>query len=702
LLFLYAYQLWFDGRKEEAGPLFRRALERGADPDVIDRFLCAGPPKGAFLRNAAKRGGGCFFFETDLMLLLSCARLARGFDEGPLFENIGFELHAGERVGLVGPNGVGKTTLLKLLAGLDRPDDGEVRLHAGARVNLLRQLPEYTSGRSLFEEAKTALDEFLAAHDDMIRTAEALAKATTDAERRSLAARYDRLNELLHHHDAYHVDHKIEEVLDGLGFRPQDYHRAVDTFSGGQHSRLMLAKLLLSSPDVMLLVEPSIHLDIDTTRWLEEYLVQQPEGMLIVSHDRYFLDRVVTKVFEMHAHRLNSYPGNFKQYWRLSQERYEQDLKAYESQKEYIEKQEEYIRRVHYGQLHKQAASRQKQLDRVERLERPTRIETPHMHFGSVRRTGDLVLQVEDLSKSYDRPLFRHLSFDLPRGRRLGILGPNGSGKTTLLRILLGEESADGGTVQRGSQVELGYYDQHLATLDPDKPVIRAVWPDADPDAQEQGMRDLLGRFGLDGDQVYQRVGALSGGEKSRAALARLVAQGVNVLVLDEPTNHLDLWACDALEQALLEFEGTCIVVSHDRYFLNRVVDLLLVLDGMGGVQVIHGNYDTYEMMRAQQEAAAKEAAAVKKKEVVAPRPAASNASGKSKPKRKYPYRKVEEIEADIALAEQEMRALEERLATPELYRDGEKVKETTRAFDDTKGRLAQLYEQWEEALELS
>jgi ATP-binding cassette subfamily F protein 3 len=640
------------------------------------------------------------------MLLLSCARLARGFDAGPLFENIGFEVHAGERIGLVGPNGVGKTTLMKILAGLDKPDDGEVRLHAGARVALLRQQPEFALGRTLFAEARTALDELLAAHDDMIHTAEALARATDEAQHKSLAARYDRLNELLRHHDAYHVDHKIEEVLDGLGFRRDDYDRPVETFSGGQQSRLMLAKLLLSSPDVMLLDEPSNHLDIDTTRWLEDYLVQQPEGMLIVSHDRYFLDRVVTEVFEMNGRRINSYPGNFKQYWRLRQERYEQELKAYEAQRELIEKQEEYIRRVHYGQLHKQAASRQKQLDKIERLERPTLIESPHMHFGAVRRCGDLVLSVAGLTKSYDHPLFKDLTFDLPRGRRLGIMGPNGSGKTTLLRVLLGEDAPDSGKVQIGHLVELGYYDQNLKTLPADKPVIRAVWPESDPDAAEQAMRNLLGRFGLTGEQVYQRVGALSGGEKSRAALAKLVAQGVNVLVLDEPTNHLDLWACDSLEQALLEFEGTCIVVSHDRYFLNRVVDLLLVLDGTGGVQVIHGNYDTYEMMRAQQEAAARESATKKKERdkeaaraLVNSAPAALS---KAKRKRKFPYRKVEDLEADIATAETELRGLEQSLASPELYRDGEKVKTTTKAFEDVKARLAQLYEHWEEAVELN
>ena len=462
------------------------------------------------------------------MLLLSCQRLSRGFDKEPLFENVGFELFAGDRVGLVGPNGVGKTTLMKLLAGQDRPDDGEVRLHAGARVALLRQTPDFDPSRTLFAEAKSALDELLAAHDDMIHTAEMLAKTTDETERKALSARYDRLHELLKFHVAFHVDHQVEQVLGGLGFRREDYFRSVVDFSGGQHSRLMLAKLLLASPDVMLLDEPSNHLDIDTTRWLEEYLVRQHEAMLIVSHDRYFLDRVVTKVYEMQTHRVTAYPGNFKKYWQLRHERYELEVKAWEAQKEYIEKQEEYIRRVHYGQLHKQAASRQKQIDKIERLDKPTLIESPRMHFGTVRRSGDLVLETEDLCKSYDRPLFKDLTFSLPRGRRLGIMGPNGSGKTTLLRVLLGDEEADSGKVKRGHLVELGYYDQNLKTLDPDRA--------GDPRRLAGGRPGRGGTddarparpFRTDGRlQVNQRVGELSGGEKSRAAAtAELVARG--------------------------------------------------------------------------------------------------------------------------------------------------------------------------------
>jgi ATP-binding cassette subfamily F protein 3 len=636
------------------------------------------------------------------MLLLSCSDLSRGFDAAPLFQNLGFELFAGERVGLVGPNGVGKTTLLRILTGLDHADTGDVRLHAGARVALLRQQPDFPAGRCLFNEGRSALEELTAAHDDMVQTAEALAQAADEASRKLLAERYDRLNEMLRYHEAYSVDHLVEEVLDGLGFSQKDYDRPVETFSGGQQSRLMLAKILLAAPDVMLLDEPSNHLDISATCWLEDYLVNQHEAMIIVSHDRYFLDKVATKIFELHGGRLTSYPGNYHQYVKLRQERYEQELKTWEAQQEYIGKQEEYIRRVHYGQLHKQAQSRQKALDRLDRVQRPTQIEAPHMHFGVVRRSGDVVLQVTDLAKSYDRPLFKDLSFTLQRGQRLGILGPNGSGKTTLLRLLLGEEKPDSGEVERGHLVEFGYYDQHLKTIAEDKSLLRAVWPEADASVTEQAMRDLLARFGLMGARAYQLAGELSGGERSRAALARLVALGVNSLVLDEPTNHLDLWACEALELALLEFEGTLIVVSHDRYFLNRVVDVLIALEGDGSCQVVHGNFDTYQRMRAMQASAATNSHRPNAPTSQVEGNVKAGQAPKSKRKRRFPFRKIEELETEIAKEETHLRSTEELLASPDLYRDGERVKAVTRDFEETKQRLEQLYAHWEEASELN
>jgi len=327
-------------------------------------------------------------------------------------------------------------------------------------------------------------------------------------------------------------------------------------------------------------------------------------------------------------------------------------------------------------------------------------IEAPQMHFGDVVRTGDTVFEAEDLGMAFgDNVLFRDLNFALPRGKRLGIMGANGSGKTTLLKVLLGEIEPTEGEVKRGTHVDSGYLDQHLKMLDDTKPVLRAVWPSPDPDVDEKKMRDLLGRFGLSGEIVYQMVGELSGGERSRACLAKLVAMGVNVLVLDEPTNHLDVWACEALEDALLEYEGTAIVVSHDRYLLNRVADLLIVLDS-GSAQVIHGNYDTYELLRAAQEAARKGTPANSARKgggdpVAPPRKTA-------KPKRKFPFRKVADLEADIASTEARVKSAEAALASPELYRDAGKLKETMRDFEESKAMLQQLYAHWEEAVELN
>jgi ATP-binding cassette subfamily F protein 3 len=554
---------------------------------------------------------------------------------------------------------------------------------------------ELSGAKSVFEEAQSALDELVGAHDEMVVTAQALARATDPTERAALTARYDRLNELLRHHDAYNLDHRIEMILEGIGFRSQDFHRDARTLSGGQQSRLMLAKLLLAAPDVLLLDEPSNHLDIAGTRWLEDYLTKQYEGMLIVSHDRYFLDKVVSKTFELANGRLEAYPGNYAAYTRLRQERYDWQLKSWQAQEEHIAQEEEYIRRVHYGQLHKQAHSRQKALDRLERIERPRTIEMPRMHFGQVQRSGDIVFDIEEIAKTYDRPLFSDLTFTIERGRRLGILGPNGCGKTTLLRIIMGEDQPDRGRVHRGAQVDIGYYDQHLALLADEARVIDAVRTGFDAQLSQQSIRDLLGRFGLSGDQVNQRVGELSGGERSRAALARLVASGANVLVLDEPTNHLDLWAREALEDALTQYEGTVIVVSHDRYFLNRAVDQLVVFEASGRTVLVHGNYDTYERMRALQ-------APIASTQAARPvRPASVKSSG-AKPKRRFPYRKVEDLEEEIGKCEARLRELEQLMADPDLYRDGERVKSVTKDFETGKAELARLYEHWEEAVRLN
>ncbi len=636
------------------------------------------------------------------MLLLSCTDLARGYDATPLFEGVSFELFARDRVGFVGPNGAGKTTLLKALVEPDLLDGGEVKLHAGARLGVLRQVAEFPAGRTIFQEAKSAFDELLAAQDEFIHVAEKIAAATTEHERKQLSARYDRLHEQLESQDGFQLDNRVEEVLSGLGFPKVDWHRDANTFSGGQQRRLLLAKILLAAPDVMLLDEPSNHLDIKTTRWLEDYLVRQPQGMIVVSHDRYFLDKVTTRTFELHERRISLYPGNYSQYVRLRDEKHERLLKEYEAQKEFIEKQEEYIRRAHYGQLAKQAQSRMKTLDKIERAQKPTKVSGPNIHLGDAVRSGDIVFHCEDLSKRFgEKVLFEDLSFDILRGRRVGILGPNGCGKTTLLRILLGDEPPTAGKVQRGHLVYLGYLDQHLKMLDDEKSLLRAVWPDDDATQTEQKMRDLLGSFGLQGEIVEQPVKSLSGGERSRAALARLTVEGANVLVLDEPTNHLDIWACDSLEEAVKAFEGTLICVSHDRYFLNRVADLLIVFDSdLGRPEIVFGNYDTYELLRANREQAARDAGKPRKAEAKVE--TVSNRPEKVKKKRKYPYRKAADVEADIATAEARVAELEAMLQDGEIYKDAPRFQAALDALEETKAKLPTLYEHWEEAVELN
>ena len=634
------------------------------------------------------------------MLLLSCTNVSRGYDATPLFEEVSLELHAGERIGFVGPNGAGKTTLLRILGGQDEPEAGSVKRHAGARLDLLRQVAKFPPGRTLYEEAKSAFDELLATQEELHTVADKMAHCDDPLEQKQLADQYDRLNELLSANDAYTLDHKVDDVLTGLGFLKQDFHREIVSFSGGQQRRILLAQLLLSSPDIMLLDEPSNHLDIDTTRWLEGYLARQPQGMIIVSHDRYFLEKVTNKTIELHAKRITSYPGSYKQYVRLRDERFDRQLKEWEAQKEYVGKQEDYIRRAAYGQLAKQAQSRVKALDKLDRLEKPTKVSGPNIHFKDVMRSGDVVFHCEELGKSYGaNKLFEGLNFDIKRGQRLGIMGANGSGKTTLLRMLLGDEEPTTGTIQRGHLVFTGYLDQHLKLLDENETVIRAVWPEPDPALTEKTMRNLLGRFGIHGETCDQPVKELSGGERSRAALAKLTVAGTNVLILDEPTNHLDLWACDSLEEALKNYEGTCLVVSHDRYFLNRVVDLLIVFEP-NRIEMVYGNFDTYELLRANRENAAKEAA-----EKAAPKKEAATKTAIApggKRKRKYPYRKAGELETEIAELEALMMEMETTLTRPEVYRDGERVQELMHDIAEAQARLPELYEHWEEATELN
>jgi ATP-binding cassette subfamily F protein 3 len=638
------------------------------------------------------------------MILLSLQNIVKHYGPEPVLNGVTFDIRPGERVSLVGPNGAGKTTLMRIVTRQLEADSGKVDLHSSATLGYLEQHPEFEPGRTVWDEAAAALANIadLAKHSEEI--AHSIAIEADEAERKRLEQRFEHIQHQLQHHDAYNLDYRIERVLEGLGFAKQSFQQEVAKLSGGQQNRLLLARLLLAEPDLMLLDEPSNHLDIDATEWLEKFLIESDQAILVVSHDRYFLDRVTNRTLELYQGTVDSYPGNFTQYKRLKAERLEVQRRTYEKQQEEIAKMEDFIRRYHFGDRHQQAEDRRKKLERIERIAEPREIAAPPMSFPAASRTGDIVLRVEKLSKGFPgKPLFSNLSFDILRGEKWGILGPNGSGKTTLLRCLLGELELDSGRVIFGTGVKPGYFDQMLTGLDDDMPVLDAVRP-SHKEFIEQQRRDLLARFGVTGDMVFQKVGSLSGGERNRTALARLSASDANFLILDEPTNHLDLWARGALEKALCDFDGSVLFVSHDRYFLNQVATKLLIVEP-ARFRVIDGNYDTYQHFLKQGLARDARAAVTGKQSgpgLVAAKKDEAARPNKERRKRKFPYRKATEIEQEIAERESRIEELHQLFASDEVLRDGGKVKELKIELDGHQAALPTLYEHWEEATEMN
>jgi ATP-binding cassette, subfamily F, member 3 len=637
------------------------------------------------------------------MILLDVVELRKRFGPDPVLEGVTFELRPGDRVGLVGPNGSGKTTLLRILAGKDEADAGSCQVHPAAHLGYLEQQPQFEPDRTLHDEARSALADLLSLQREAVEAAEAIAEVTDPAEHKRLAARYDHLQHELHRQDAYNIDHRIGRVLDGLQFRREALDQPVSSLSGGEQNRLMLAKLLLAEPNVMILDEPSNHLDIEATEWLEEFLLESSAAMLVVSHDRYFLDRVTNRTLELFHGTVDSYTGNFSAYWGQKAERLLVQRRTYEKQQTEIEKTKDFIRRNAYGQKHAQAEDRRKKLDRIEPVAAPREIAAPAMRFPAASRSGDIVVRVERLAKGYDRPLFSDVTLDITRGQRWALLGPNGSGKTTLLRCLLGLVQPDNGRINLGQGVVPGYFDQQLAELADELDVVDAVRP-THKQLNIGERRGLLARFGLTGDTALQTVGSLSGGERCRAALARLAATEANFLVLDEPTNHLDLWARDALEKAIGEFDGTVLLVSHDRYFVNRVADRLLVIEPER-IRIVEGNYDTYQMLLAGRESNDREGEDIARREPAAAlkRPAKVEAGAdKSTRKRRFAFRKVVDIEDEIFERETCLHQLQCELAEPNVLRDGERVREIKAQIEAEQAAIKTLYEHWDEAAELN
>ncbi len=630
------------------------------------------------------------------MIILSAQHIAKSFGVNAMLRDVSLTVQQGDRIGLVGVNGCGKSTLMRILAGLDAQDGGEISLVRGLRVGYLAQQNMVTSGETVWNELQKVYEQVFAMEKKLRELEDEMAHAHTDAQRfAQLSADYDRLTQRFEEADGYSWKSMVSGVLNGLGFKPAQYDQCVDSLSGGEQTRLCLARLLLQKPDLLLLDEPTNHLDMETLQWLENYLAAYKGSVLVISHDRYFLDHVCTGIVEILMGASEQYNGNYTRYIAQRQERFESRMRAYEIQQKEIERQQAIIARYRMFNREKSiraAESREKALDRMEKLEKPVDERAIRFSFEARRRTGEDVLQLTEISKSFgEKHLFHDLTLRVRAGDRVALIGPNGVGKSTLIKIIVGEEQPDTGFIRYGSNVDIGYYDQHQSTLHADKTALDEIW-DRFPQMEQSNVRGALGMFLFTGDDVFKPIHTLSGGEKGRVALTALMLRKDNLLLLDEPTNHLDMDSREVLEDALTDFGGTIITVSHDRYFINRIANRIIEMQPDGVTEYI-GNYDDY--IERKNRPVAVEAEAGKTKTELEKEKRREKLSRQALRQLKI---RAQEAEKAVGVKEAEIAELEAQMADPSLYSDAQKSADVQRAYQKAQQALQTLYEQWEAA----
>lgn len=630
------------------------------------------------------------------MIILSAQHIAKSFGVNAVLRDVSLTVQQGDRIGLVGVNGCGKSTLMRILAGLDAQDGGEISLVRGLRVGYLAQQNMVTSGETVWNELQKVYEQVFAMEKKLRELEDEMAHAHTDAQRfAQLSADYDRLTQRFEEADGYSWRSMVSGVLNGLGFKPAQYDQCVDSLSGGEQTRLCLARLLLQKPDLLLLDEPTNHLDMETLQWLENYLAAYKGSVLVISHDRYFLDHVCTGIVEILMGASEQYNGNYTRYIAQRQERFESRMRAYEIQQKEIERQQAIIARYRMFNREKSiraAESREKALDRMEKLEKPVDERAIRFSFEARRRTGEDVLQLTEISKSFgEKHLFHDLTLRVRAGDRVALIGPNGVGKSTLIKIIVGEEQPDTGFIRYGSNVDIGYYDQHQSTLHADKTALDEIW-DRFPQMEQSNVRGALGMFLFTGDDVFKPIHTLSGGEKGRVALTALMLRKDNLLLLDEPTNHLDMDSREVLEDALTDFGGTIITVSHDRYFINRIANRIIEMQPDGVTEYI-GNYDDY--IERKNRPVAVEAEAGKTKTELEKEKRREKLSRQALRQLKI---RAQEAEKAVGVKEAEIAELEAQMADPSLYSDAQKSADVQRAYQKAQQALQTLYEQWEAA----
>ena len=636
-------------------------------------------------------------------MILACQNISKAFGTDEIIQHASFHVEENEKMAIVGINGAGKTTLLRIIMGELEADRGEVILAKNRTIGYLPQNPDIEGNITIYEEVLSAKEELISMQETLISMEEKMSSLRGE-QLEQLMESYNRLNTAFEMKGGSSYKSEITGVLKGLGFTEEEFGKHMQELSGGQRTRVCLGKLLVTKPDIILLDEPTNHLDIGSITWLETFLLNYKGAVVIVSHDRYFLDRIVHKVVELDLHKVSVFSGNYSDYAVKKAQVREAQLKQYYNQQQEIRRQEEVIAKLksfNREKSIKRAESREKMLDKIERLEKPVEENTDiHLNLEPRVVSGNDVLKVEHLAKAFPgQNLFSDLSFELKRGERVALIGDNGTGKTTILKIINQMVEADHGTLTLGANVHIGYYDQEHQILHQDKTLVEEI-SDAYPSLTNTEIRNVLAAFLFTGDEVFKRISDLSGGERGRVSLAKLMLSEANFLILDEPTNHLDIVSKEILEQALNRYTGTVLFVSHDRYFINKVATRILNLTGETVVNYI-GNYDYYlEKCRelTQIYAPGKEEAVKSEPE------SSSKLDWKQQKEAQARQRKLEndrkKTEDAIEQTEQRIQELEEAFADSEIATNSAKLQELHQEYAEKQQELEKLYEVWEQLME--
>lgn len=642
------------------------------------------------------------------MILLQINQLSKYFGADPILSNIKLEVQTRDKIALVGRNGAGKSTLLKIISGAMSYDSGEIIKPKDVSIGYLAQDTGLESQLSIWDEMNLVFKHLKSMEEEMRNHEQRMSTVDPSGEAQKfeqLLKEYDTLQVKFKEEGGYQYEADIRSVLHGLGFSNFDPETKIASLSGGQKTRLALGKLLLTKPDLLILDEPTNHLDIETLTWLEQYLQNYPGAILIVSHDRYFLDKIVTQVYEISRNTSTKYIGNYSYYLTQKAENYEKELKTFERQQEEVAKLKDFIQKnLARASTTKLAQSRRKKLEKMELMSKPLGDEkSANFQFDIERQSGNDVLKATDISVSYDKqnPIISNISFSISRGDSIALVGPNGIGKSTLLKSIVQKLDALTGTFSLGSHVQIGYYDQQQADLTSNKRVLDELW-DEYPQKTEKEIRTVLGNFLFSGDDVLKPVSTLSGGEKARLALSKLMLQKANFLILDEPTNHLDLDSKEILENALIDFPGTILFVSHDRYFINRIATKVFELSSHNITEYL-GDYDYF--ITKKEEKLELERLEEEEKKNVSQNSSQSASEGKLnyqqekelKKLERQKQRRIEEIERSISELEEKIEKNEALLCEPTVYQDHEQVQKINTENEQLNSELEQLMTEWEQ-----